>query len=192
MDSFALSSSNSFPRTRIPPAVARRIDRLARRAHAFHRFAHHPLCDRYASELVSLGRKTKLCRGCALVASGFLAGAVGAFALRSLPLPWLWAAPAFALALAAAPARSKLLRRFLPALALAFVLVHGPWVPSAVAFAAIVAGYAGYRRRGPNRAPCQSCPELPIKDSGEVCAGFRPLYRRERALQRFVRPWLSA
>ncbi len=38
--------------SRIPPAVARRVDRLALRAHAFHRWAHHPLCAWYAAEVI--------------------------------------------------------------------------------------------------------------------------------------------
>lgn len=69
--------------------LAARLDRLARRAHAFHRFAHHPLCDRYQSELIELRGRTRLCRGCACALGGVVAGlALGAVA----PLaPWLGA-----------------------------------------------------------------------------------------------------
>ncbi len=41
---------------RCPSAPCVRSIRLAWSAHAFHRFAHHPLCERYASELIPLGR----------------------------------------------------------------------------------------------------------------------------------------
>ncbi|HET8714991.1 MAG TPA: hypothetical protein VFM16_04150, partial [Holophagaceae bacterium] len=60
-----------IPRT--PPALRRRLDRLARRAHAFHRFAHHPLCAEYAGERLRVG-KVHLCRGCTLLGAGLLAG----------------------------------------------------------------------------------------------------------------------
>ncbi len=64
--------------SRLPPALARRVDRLARRAHAFHRFAHHPLCSWYATEVIRLGRRTRICLGCTLTALGAVAGvAVG-------------------------------------------------------------------------------------------------------------------
>ena len=62
--------------SRIPPALAHRLDRLARRAHAFHRHAHHPLCRRYRGEVVALGRRTRLCLGCTLAAAGLLLGLV--------------------------------------------------------------------------------------------------------------------
>src|SRR3990172_5780311 len=83
----------------VPPALARRLDRLARRAHAFHRFAHHPLCPAYASEVILLGRRTRLSRGCALAAAGTAAGALAAFA-APVPPP---SRPAPVLAPAAPP-----------------------------------------------------------------------------------------
>src|ERR1700760_868287 len=69
-------------RALLPTPTARLVDRLARRAHAFHRFAHHPLCDRYASELIPLGRRARLCRGCACAAIGALLGTGSALALQ--------------------------------------------------------------------------------------------------------------
>src|SRR3954471_6162611 len=66
----------------LPQRTVRAIDRLAQRAHAFHRFAHHPLCERYASELIPLGRRARLCRGCASAATGALLGALSALVLR--------------------------------------------------------------------------------------------------------------
>jgi hypothetical protein len=61
-------------RARLPFGLNVRLDRLARRAHAFHRFAHHPLCDRYAGELIVLRGRTRICRGCCYAAIGSLLG----------------------------------------------------------------------------------------------------------------------
>jgi hypothetical protein len=71
--------------SRIPPALALRVDRLARRAHAFHRWAHHPLCSRYAAEVVRLGRRTRVCLGCSLTAAGALAGGALGLLLPAAP-----------------------------------------------------------------------------------------------------------
>ena len=38
--------------TRIPPQLARRLDRLSVAAHRFHRWAHHPLCTEYEGEVL--------------------------------------------------------------------------------------------------------------------------------------------
>ena len=91
--------------SRIPPDLARRLDRLARRAHAFHRFAHHPLCGRYRGEVVPLGRRARLCLGCTLGTAGLAAGpALGALAAARLaPLPGPAALGAGALLLLAVP-----------------------------------------------------------------------------------------
>ncbi len=64
----------------LPQRTVRAIDRLARSAHAFHRFAHHPLCERYAGELIPLGRRARLCRGCAASALGSVMGLLAALA----------------------------------------------------------------------------------------------------------------
>src|SRR5258706_14473890 len=64
-----------LPRRRIARGTAIKLDRLSRGAHRFHRFAHHPLCDRYAGEVVRFGR-VRLCRGCTFAVIGGLAGGV--------------------------------------------------------------------------------------------------------------------
>ncbi len=200
--------------SRLPPALARRIDRLARRAHRFHRFAHHPLCTAYAGELVPLGGRGRLCRGCTLAAAGVLLGSA-----LALYVPWAWAlgsaqwaalaggiaawAAALVLhALAAgrgsppgAPRQSKLLTRFVPAFALAFGAVLGArarWPGGMLLAAGCTLGAACalalYRRRGPDRAPCMRCPER----SAAVCSGFLPIVRRERAFRRLARRLIAS
>ena len=181
--------------SRIPTELALRIDRLARRAHAFHRFAHHPLCGAYSREVVHLGRRTVVCRGCALALAGAASGAVAALAS---PLP---AAPAIlgALALAAAailaaprapPRPGKLLTRALPAALAAAAAVLGArtgtprgLAVTAAAVLLVCAGIALYRRRGPDRSPCSSCSEL---QWGRSCTGLRPIARREAAFARLA------
>jgi hypothetical protein len=44
-----------------------------------------------------------------------------------------------------------------------------------------------YRVRGPDRTPCERCPER----TRAVCSGFAPIVRRERAVQRVARAWLT-
>jgi hypothetical protein len=172
---------------RLSPATARAVDRLARRAHAFHRFAHHPLCDRYASELVTLGRRGRVCRGCAAVLAGFPAGAALVCLLRP-SVAVLAAALAVSALLGALSLRVRLpktLGRFVPAAGIGAgaisALMHprdGLWLGVLVAAAA---GGALYRKRQPNRAPCATCPER----LGTVpCSGLRPIVRRERAFRR--------
>src|SRR5262249_29821822 len=156
-------------RSRIPPRVARELDRLSRRAHRFHRFAHHPLCGRYRSEVIALGRKNRICRGCTLAFAGASLGVAVGFALpvaaSTLPglfglllAAWLFA---FAVERARAARASKLLTRALPLFAwsLAFVvgLRDGHLLGVGCALSALAAlGYAyyRYRARGPNRKAC--------------------------------------
>jgi hypothetical protein len=172
----------------IPPLLARRIDRLALAAHAFHRFAHHPLCDRYAGELVSLGHRARVCRGCTLALLGAGAGVVAGWLSRPLALGLVaWLPPAVGLLLAVIPlGRSKLLRRFLPAFLLVAAVFHGP--PTIAVSSVLVASMLLilYRRKGPDRVPCTSCPQRAF----DVCAGFAPIVRRERAFRRLSGRWL--
>jgi hypothetical protein len=228
-------------------ALAQRIDRLARRAHAFHRFAHHPLCDRYAGELVQLSRRRSVCRGCSCFALAAVSGgAVGLLAPLPRELSSLLGALALAGALLAlrapsaarardaqgavsaasaprgapagvrardarpaavgagtesgpaaaehgpAPARwisrpGKLWTRALPAFALAWSVCSLLRVPSGLDLslaALLLAGTAwlraGYRRRGPDRTPCLSCPERALSP----CSGFRAIVHAERAFRR--------
>ena len=174
----------------IPVALARRIDRLAWVAHAFHRFAHHPLCDRYQGELVPLGHRLRICRGCSLALLGASVGSLGGAALRTADLgPASWLLPAASLALAFLPlGRSKLLRRFLPALLLTFAAFQGPLPVALLSVGLGAASLLLYRRKGPNRVPCTTCPERTL----EVCSGFAPIVRRERAFQRLSGRWLHA
>jgi hypothetical protein len=201
--------------SRIPPDLARRLDRLSVAAHRFHRFAHHPLCAEYESEVLRFGR-ARLCRGCAMAATGAALGlAAGSIAPR-LPLPWL-GAPALlgtlctafllrrplvppppaegtleAKALSQAhriPApRSKVPTRLLPCALLAFGIAQGlrlgppwGWALAALALLEATAAAAAYRRRGPQRGPCATCPE---RFAMHRCRGVREILRRERAFQR--------
>src|SRR3954466_7943099 len=82
----------------LPQRTLRAVDRLARSAHAFHRFAHHPLCERYAGELIPLGKRTRVCRGCVCAALGSFTGALAALYFQPR-LPALLCASALGLGL---------------------------------------------------------------------------------------------
>jgi len=184
--------------SRIPPAQARQIDRLARRAHGFHRFAHHPLCAAYVGEVVHLGRRTLLCRGCLLAACGAAAGILGAL-LAPAPHPRelalaLCAAAAIVLAAVARPRATprlnKLATRATPAAMTAALATLGLRARGtggvAVAVAAIAIPFTAailYRRRGPDRSPCLGCPE---REARRVCSGYRRMARREAAFARLA------
>ncbi len=168
---------------RIPRASADAIDRLARGAHAFHRFAHHPLCDEYAGEVVRLGRRARICRGCALAALGAATGlAIGI----AFPIPIGVSAIVVAAGsvLAAKPLRpaGKLASRFLPAACAGAAIASGI-LAAILASALLVLSVARYRRRGPDRSPCAACPE---RDGPSPCRGFAAIVRRERAFRRFA------
>lgn len=201
--------------SRIPPALAHRIDRLARRAHAFHRWAHHPLCARYGPEVVRLGRRTRVCRGCSLSALGAIAGLGAGLAAPAAPaVAWLAATALLAACVPLAiPRRApaakdaeaveagarrrtpKLLTRSLPLAVAGGALAQALTAPAPARFAAAVLavlvtawGIVRYRRRGPDRAPCRGCPEGP---PGARCSGYVLLVRRERALTRLAGRWIS-
>jgi len=187
--------------SRLAPALAKRIDRLSWHAHAFHRFAHHPLCDRYAGELIALGRKQQVCRGCLSAALGLVIGtSVGicipkdastelvqlgiaaVLGLASLKLRLQKFAGRFvpvALACAATAAAS---RRFFEGDARALIIV-------ALGITLAVCGFLAYRKRGPNRDACSTCPE---QSRAGACSGLAPLVRREKAFQRLSQRWLDA
>ena len=173
---------------RIPPRLARRLDRLARRAHAFHRFAHHPACHEYAGEVFRFGRRTRICRGCALAAMGAIAGtALGLVSPAEAPLALISVLLAAALALASLRARSigKVAGRFLSSALLVFGTISGirtgSWFGLGIALASTVFLIRAYRIRGPHRGPCRACPE---RDGPSPCRGFAPIVRRERAFSR--------
>lgn len=185
-------------RPRIDRSLARRLDRLAFRAHAFHRWAHHPLCREYAGEVYRLGRRLRLCRGCTLAAAGTLAGLAAGLASPALPGLAIGALAGLGL-LAGGLAlgrrrRPKGLTRGLPAALLAFLLLQAlrgggaaRWSAAAVAVAAGAAVTLAYRRRGPDRTPCATCPEAPASGA---CRGFREIRTRERAFSRLAGRWL--
>ncbi len=172
----------------IPRPLARQIDRLARRAHAFHRFAHHPLCDAYRNEVVRLGKRWRICRGCAFLGAGFITGT--ALGLVTRP-PWYVGASALlaGLLLGAASLRARVPKwagRFLPGAALGSALWAG-WACALVSMAIIALFGVLYRRRGVERSRCDSCHERQRRP----CSGFVLIVRREKAFQRRANRWLE-
>ena len=174
--------------TYIPPPLARRIDRLAWRAHAFHRFAHHPLCEPYQSEVLRVGRRMRVCKGCTFLGAGFLAGvAVGVFVRPTIP----WGAGVLLLALVLGLfslrwRTPKLLGRLVPGAGVGLALwAGGPCVLAAV----LMVGVSGllYRRRGVARSHCGTCRERTLSP----CSGFAPAVHRERAFRRRADRWLG-
>jgi hypothetical protein len=189
--------------SRIPPALAARVDRLSRYAHRFHRFAHHPLCAEYQGELVPLGRRARVCRGCLLAGLGATAGSVASFlfaATATVASALLIASLSCVACTTVAPKPSqsrrpsKLLSRFLPAAAIAFAMGQavraGPVAYALVGGAAVglVVLVALYRQKGPDRTPCSTCPERLLT---EPCRGISPIIRREKAFRRLAGQWLA-
>jgi hypothetical protein len=182
----------------LPSRTARAVDRLARSAHAFHRFAHHPLCERYAAELIPLGRRARLCRGCACTALGLSAGVLAALCWP-LSFSVLLGASALGLGLLLGSLRFRLpkwLGRGLSAACVGFASLGGllmaQGAPFVVALGMLLTGaafVARYRQRGPNRGPCTTCPE---RLYAKPCSGLRPIVRRERAFRRLAQRLLDA
>jgi hypothetical protein len=182
----------------LPQRTVRAIDRLAKHAHAFHRFAHHPLCERYARELIPLGKRTRLCRGCACTLLGAIAGLLSALCWQPA-FSVLSGAAALGLGLALSSLALRLpkwLGRASAAACLGFACLggfcsaHGAALFLALGMLGASAAFlALYRKRGPNRGPCQQCPErlLPVP-----CSGLRPIVRRERAFRRVAQRLLDA
>lgn len=172
----------------LPRPLAKRIDKLARRAHAFHRFAHHPLCDSYRSEVFRLGRRFRLCKGCTLLAGGFVGGiAVGTLWTPSALVAGLACLAAVALGLTSLRRRlPKLLARLAPGLGLGLGLCAG-WTCALLSLTAIAACVALYRRRGVERSRCERCHER----DRMPCSGFVLIVRRERAFQRKADCWID-
>ncbi|HEY5372490.1 MAG TPA: hypothetical protein VIK01_02340 [Polyangiaceae bacterium] len=182
----------------LPQPTLRVIDRLARQAHAFHRFAHHPLCNRYATELIPLGRRARVCRGCACAALGTLAGALGAaFAQPASSSLFVGGALGLAVLLSTLAVRlPKALGRGLGTAFASFAGVGGllsaERAPRVLALSLLA--FAGvflwlYRRRGPNRSPCETCPE---RLGSRACSGLRPIVQRERAFRRLAQRYIDA
>jgi hypothetical protein len=177
--------------------LARRIDRLGRRAHAFHRYAHHPLCAAYRQEVVAVG-PWRLCRGCLLVGAGSLLGLAAAAVLPRLAPAPAWALTAFwglGLLGLSLGRPGKVVSRCLPAAVAFFLLgqalLAGPpwgWVRAATVLALVAAFIRAYRRRGPHRGPCLACPE---RRGRSVCSGYLRQTRREKAFQRLAGRWMQ-
>jgi hypothetical protein len=179
---------------RLTPDLVRRLDRLSRHAHGFHRYAHHPLCAAYAAEVVRLGPRVRVCRGCLLAGLGLGAGVLaGGWAPLAGPWPQLvllaTALAGWAAASGVRSAAAKLGSRFTPVAAAAFLAVQGlragpcGWARAALVLLAALAFQRRYRRRGPHRGPCAACPERP---GPGTCSGFSPILRREKAFRRLA------
>ncbi len=180
-------SAPSFPRP-LPKGLAKRIDRLALRAHAFHRFAHHPLCDAYRSEVFRIGKRFRLCRGCSLLVAGLLLGiGLGAFWRPSASVGLVAWASAVSVGIASLRRRlPKLIARLAPGLGIGLVAWAG-WPCALLSPTAIAACWVLYRHRGPQRSHCGTCHERDRKP----CSGFLLIMRRERAFQRRAGYWMD-
>lgn len=185
------------PRRTLSRSARRRLDRLSRAAHRFHRFAHHPLCDRYAGEVVRIGARTRLCRGCTYAVIGGLGGGIAGLVAGGssrLAAAFSLAGTIVLLATLYGPRRSKLLTRLIPAALFACAMTTGvlatslPGIAIAAGAAACIGGLRLlYGRRGADRSPCTTCPEA----GQSPCSGFRAIVSRERAVQRVARSIIS-
>lgn len=171
----------------ISPDVARRIDRLAWRAHAFHRYAHHPLCQPYHREVLRVG-KQRLCKGCSLLTLGCVVGLLsGALVRPSLAVGGAALGLAIFLGgLSLGLRLPKVLGRALPGAGVGLGMWAG-WVCALASLASVAALALFFRRRGADRSSCATCRER----SARVCSGFTRIVRRERAFRRRADRWLD-
>lgn len=199
---------------RLSRQQGRRIGRAQRAAHAFHWFAHHPLCEEYGDDVVRFGGRMRVCKGCFMFAVGMMLGAiagigfriseigsrtshigsrisdigssalglsnvglsnVGFSALGSSVLG-LSALAIFAYSLLTPRRLPKTLTRLLPAFLGTFAVILAPFLLICVPLAILL-----YRRRGPNRSPCLTCPE---RAQATPCRGYKPIADAERAFIR--------
>jgi hypothetical protein len=93
------------------------------------------------------------------------------------------------------PRRSKVVTRFVPAVAMGFAIGEGVRVAGSygatlvlLTILASVTLVVLYRRRGADRAPCVRCPERMLSTP---CSGFVEIVDRERAFQRIAARMLS-
>lgn len=186
---------------RIPDRLTRRIDRLAGRVHRFHRYAHHPLCEAYAGEVLRLGR-VRLCKGCTYAVLGACLGLLLGALVPVLPIWGLGVLASVALAWGCAVTMVGRVRRLgkgatrlLPTFLAVFLMVQGLWLRSVDGLllatgcgVALLITTRIYRRRGPWREHCEDCPH---KDA-RPCPGFRPQFHRERAFGRLAARMLGA
>lgn len=177
--------------SRIPRELARRIDRLAGRAHAFHRFAHHPLCGAYRREVLIIG-KIWVCKGCAFAALGLIAGSIAGAALPVMESGILLLAVLFGCAgfgVLLVRRFGKVATRLFPAATLGFLVIQGllrfdvaGGIVVGLGLGFLALAIARYRHRGPWRGACEAC----LEREQRPCSGFRRQVRRERAFQRRV------
>ena len=187
--------------SRIPDRLARRIDRLVGRVHCFHRYAHHPLCEAYAGEVLRLGR-VRLCKGCTYVVLGACLGLLLGALVPALPNWILGGFASIAVAWGSAVLMVGRVRRLgkgctrlLPTFLAIFLLVQGLWLQSVGGLllatgcgVALLITIRVYRRRDPWREPCGDCPHKDAKP----CPGFRPQFQRERAFRRLAGRMLAS
>jgi hypothetical protein len=187
--------------SRIPRHVARRLDALSRAAHRFHRFAHHPLCEEYAGEVVRFGRRGRVCRGCSYALGGGLGGAVIGLATAVPILPGIalvaLASGCIVVTMSVPFARrgSKVLTRLVPAAAMGLAIGAGLRAANVagVALALLATSVISalgvlYRRRGPDRTPCATCPE---RAGAAPCRGYAAIVHRERVFQKIASRMLA-
>ena len=156
------------------------------------------------------GRRGRVCRGCACALAGGVLGAVSAVALPIAAVGSITIAQASWIALgavlvcsgaavfdahSAASRAPKTVTRLLPIAALTFACVFGARSANlagiallAMSLAIGVLLYTRYRKRGPSRTPCQTCPE---RTQPTPCRGYAPIVQRERAFARIARRMLA-
>jgi len=153
------------------------------------RFAHHPLCERFGSDVLRIGR-LHVCRSCTALWSGFVAGGL-ATALAPAPLPAVPLAVAGAAALVpialASPPRvhgrlprpvrdlARCASGVLASLALVLAL-RGALLPGcllALGLTGVFLALSGSRQRGRGRR-CDGCPELDTGFAPESGTGSGP------------------
>ena len=169
---------------------------MARGAHAFHRFAHHPLCAEYAPEVLRLGRRTRLCRGCANALVGLALGSALGLGFPSAlaaaaASACFWGGLPIWLGVRRSPSprggAAKRLTRALPLALVGYAIAGGMragdvlgWLGALAALLGLALAFTAYRRRGPDRSPCATCPERHLAP----CRGMAEIWRREKAFQR--------
>ena len=156
------------------------------------------MCGAYEEELLRIGRRTRVCKGCAFAASGMITGLLAGLAsCPSLPTVLAVAAAGGAPVVVSLVRRlPKVVTRLVPAVLGGASLGGAAMLggPLSVALFFALAASAGlvvavYRRRGPDRSPCATCPE---RNEPAPCTGLRPILSRERAFRRVALRLLDA
>ncbi len=165
------------------------------------RHAHHPLCTRYSSDVLTVG-KLQLCRSCTVVygaiAIGTLAFILGSSA-TSKAWPMLFCALAVAAAFLSHPfVYRRLGRRSKDAARGLLGLLIAAWIVSAFGGHPLLAGVSlpvllllhrvyGRLRQSPEaRVRCRTCPEY---REDEICSGF---VRQAEVHRRLEEAWSAA